>query len=61
MITWIIIIYLLWVKIGLIRFFMLMGRKNHKDTLFDKVIMASLIPMAHLMGLIAWLRRNKDE
>lgn len=61
MITWLIVFYLLWVKIGLIRLFMLMGRKNHKDTLLDKVMLAGLMPIAYLMGAITRLRRDKDE
>lgn len=61
MITWLIVFYLLWVKIGLIRFFMLMGRKNHQDTLLDKVMLTGLMPIAYLMGAITRLRRDKNE
>lgn len=58
MITWLIVFYLLWVKIGLIRFFMLMGHKNHQDTLLDKVMLTGLMPIAYLMGLITRVRKD---
>lgn len=55
MIWWLLAIYLLWVKIGLIRFFMLMGRKNYKETLLDKVVIAGAMPVAYLLGVIRWI------
>ena len=40
---------------GSIRFFMLMGRKNHKGTLLDKILLTGVMPIAHLLGFIHYI------
>lgn len=56
MIYWLIGLFLLiWVIAGFIRFFMLMGHKNHKDTLLDKILISAIMPFAYLAGFITYL------
>jgi hypothetical protein len=44
---------LLWVKVSFIRMFMLMGRKNHKDTFADKVMLTPVLVIAYAYNIVA--------
>jgi len=48
---WIIALLVLWTKVSFIRVFMLLGRKNHKDTLADKVMLAPALAIAYTYSL----------
>ena len=54
--VWLLIGYLIWFVLGVIRFLQLMGHKNHKDTLVDKILITGVMPRAYLMGSITWIR-----
>lgn len=53
---WCVIGYLLWVIAGFIRVLSLLGHKNHKDTLLDKILISGVMPIAYLMGAITFIR-----
>lgn len=53
---WILIAYLVWAAAGLIRVITLLGHKNHKDTLLDKILIAGAMPIAYIMGAITFIR-----
>lgn len=54
-ISWFLISYLIWLVLGVIRFLQLMGHKNHKDTLLDKILITGAMPIAYLMGAITFI------
>jgi len=56
--AWLLIGYLIWLVLGVIRFLQLMGHKNHKDTFLDKVLITGAMPIAYLMGAITYVRRK---
>lgn len=47
-----IIIMMLWIAVGFIRVISLLGYKNHKDTLLDKILITPMLPIAYLLGMI---------
>ena len=49
---WILIAYLVWATAGIIRVFSLLGRKNYKDNLIDKILITGAMPIAYIMGAI---------
>lgn len=55
---WILIVYLVWVAAGLIRVISLLGHKNHKETLIDKILISGAMPIAYLMGAITFIREK---
>ena len=55
---WCVFGYLLWLITGLVRVLSLLGHKNHKDTLLDKILMSGVMPIAYLMGAITFIRRK---
>jgi hypothetical protein len=52
---WILIIYLVWATAGAVRVITLLGHKNHKDTLLDKILITGVLPIAYLMGAITFI------
>jgi len=58
---WIILAYLVWAAAGACRVISLLGHKNHKDTLVDKILIPGVMPIAYLMGFITWIIRRKNE
>ncbi len=60
--AWLLIGYLIWLVLDVIRFLQLMGHKNHKDTLLDKILISGAMPLAYLMGAITFIiRRGKSD
>ena len=55
---WIIFAYLIWAAAGLVRVISLLGHKNYKETLIDKILIAGAMPIAYLMGAITFIRRK---
>jgi hypothetical protein len=55
---WCVFGYLLWAIAGFVRALSLLGHKNHKDTLLDKILMSGVMPIAYLMGAITFIRRK---
>lgn len=53
--VWLLIVYLIWFVLGTVRFLQLMGHKNHKDTLFDKILITGVMPIAYIMGIITYI------
>lgn len=53
---WILIIYLVWVVAAAVRVITLLGHKNHKDTLLDKILITGVMPIAYIMGFITFIR-----
>lgn len=56
--SWVLIAYLVWAAAGLVRVISLLGHKNHKDTLLDKILITGAMPIAFLMGTITWIKRK---
>ena len=55
---WFIIAYLVWATAGLVRVISLLGHKNHKETLIDKILITGAMPIAYIMGAITFIRRK---
>lgn len=55
---WIILAYLVWAAAGLFRLASLLGHKNHKDTLIDKILITGVMPIAYIMGAITFIRHK---
>ena len=55
---WILIAYVVWALAGFIRLITLLGHKNHKDTLLDKILITGMLPIAYLFGVITNIRRK---
>jgi hypothetical protein len=53
---WIILAYLVWAAAGVCRAISLLGHKNHKDTLLDKILITGVMPIAYIMGAITFIR-----
>jgi hypothetical protein len=58
---WVLVLYVLWAIAGGIRVIMLLGHKNHKDTLFDKIIITGIMPIAYIMGIITHIGRMLEK
>lgn len=58
---WCVFGYLLWLITGLVRVLSLLGHKNHKETLLDKILIAGAMPIAYLMGAITFIRRKFND
>jgi hypothetical protein len=52
---WIIFAYLVWAAAGAARAITLLGHKNHKDTLLDKILITGVMPLAYIMGAITFI------
>jgi len=55
---WILIAYLIWATAGACRVISLLGHKNHKDTLLDKIFIPAVMPIAFIMGVITFISRS---
>jgi hypothetical protein len=55
---WFIIAYLVWTTAGLVRVISLLGHKNHKETLIDKILITGAMPIAYIMGAITFIKRK---
>jgi hypothetical protein len=55
---WIILAYLVWAAAGVYRVISLLGHKNNKDTLLDKILISGVMPIAYIMGAITFIRRK---
>ena len=55
---WILIAYLVWAIAGIVRAISLLGHKNHKETLIDKILITGAMPIAYIMGAITFIRRK---
>lgn len=53
MMFWIAILLILWTKVSFIRMFMLLGRKNHKETLADVVMLTPVLVIAYVYSVAA--------
>ena len=58
---WIILAYLVWAAAGAWRVISLLGHKNHKDTLVDKILIPGVMPIAYLMSVITWIIMRKNK
>ncbi len=58
---WVIFAYLIWAAAGLVRVISLLGHKNHKETLIDKILIAGAMPIAYLMGAITFIRNKLNK
>ena len=58
---WCVFAYLVWATAGAIRFITLLGHKNHKDTLLDKILIPAVMPIAFIMGAITFIRRKFND
>lgn len=58
MFWWILIAYLVWAAAGLTRVISLLGHKNHKETLIDKILITGAMPIAYTMGAITFIRHK---
>jgi hypothetical protein len=58
---WIILAYLVWAAAGLARAITLLGHKNHKETLIDKILIAGAMPIAYIMGAITFIRHKVSK
>lgn len=61
MFWWILIAYLVWATAGLVRVISLLGHKNHKETLIDKILITGAMPIAYLMGAITFIRHKVNK
>lgn len=61
MFWWILIAYLVWATAGLVRVISLLGHKNHKETLIDKILITGAMPIAYLMGAITFIRNKVNK
>ena len=52
----ILLFYLAWATAGVVRVITLLGHKNHKDSLLDKILITGVMPIAYLMGAITFIR-----
>lgn len=55
---WILIAYLVWAIAGIVRAISLLGHKNHKETLIDKILITGAMPIAYTMGAITFIRHK---
>lgn len=46
------LIWFVWTSLAIIRFMSLLGYKNHKDTLLDKILLPAVFPIAIILGII---------
>lgn len=58
---WILIVYLVWAIAGMARAISLLGHKNHKETLIDKILIAGAMPIAYIMGAITFIRHKVSK
>jgi tellurite resistance protein TehA-like permease len=58
MFWWILIVYLVWMIAGLLRAISLLGHKNHKETLIDKILITGAMPIACIIAAITFIRRK---
>jgi len=58
---WIILAYLVWAAAGVCRVISLLGHKNHKDTLLDKILISGAMPIAYLMGAITFIKHKVSK
>jgi hypothetical protein len=55
---WLLLGYMIWFVLAVIRFLIVMGRKNHKDTILDKILIPAGFPVAIIIGFITRITRR---